>query len=319
MKSKKELKLVNYHDYISNAGLNGLKVLEGHKKTEKVYNNETGKYEITGLYGIKQSCIDEVKRYAKQKGFDITEAMSKVKNPWDLTEESARDFAGYYAWRNYNFANVYTNDKFSDLDQHQKDVLLSYFHNMSLEKLNKNRGSKGSMLDAIEMGDPDEIMKRLFMKADGTFGTYEDSTKSNRRGLMNRYMATAQWYYNPETEVLSSFEKRDEYYRDIYPSNGYLNMILNGINSMQAVNKKYRDTNAMADFDVYANNQNTQEQAEQPVAEPKQPQKRSFWQTLGDIAMAISNPMAAMVQNQSNNQLANTPENMLNKENGAEQ
>jgi len=310
--TKKQLKLLDYHDYISDAGLDGLKVLEGHKKTEKVLNKETGEYEVTGLYGIKESAIKEVKRYAKEQGYDITEEMKKVKTPWDLTEKTARDFAGYYAWRNYNFANKYTDNNFANLNQHQKDVLLSYFHNMAIEKLNKNRGSSGSMLDAIEIGDTDEIMKRMFMKPDGSYGTYEDAIKRDRRGLMNRYMATAQWFYNPYAEVVSSFDAKDRMYRDDYTMPGKLDTILRGIESMQDVRKKYRNM----DFDNYDSLMPQTEQAEQAIPEPKQPQQRTFWQTLGDVARAITNPMFGMAKNAESNNIANMRENMLNNENG---
>ena len=314
--AKKELRLVNYNNYISDAGLDGLRVLEGHTKTEKVLNKETGEYELTGLYGIKQSCIDEVKRYAKEQGYDITEEMSKVKMPKDLTEKTARDFAGYYAWRNYNFADKCTNNKFQEINQHRKDVLLSFFHNMSIEKLQKNRGSNGSMLDAIEMGDSDEAIKRMFMKADGSYGTYQNAIDNDRRGLMNRYMALAQWYYDPYSKVISSFKDRDEMYRDVYPMPNELDKIITGINNMQEIRKKERSADAVADYDFFGVDN---EEQDKQLNEQKQPKEKSFLQRLGEIGMAAINPMYGIVRAAAENVVAEQAKNMLNKENGVEQ
>lgn len=315
-KKKQALKQLDYHDYISDDGLNGLKILEGHKKTEKVWNEETKKYELTGLYGIKESSIKEVKRYAKERGYAITPEMEKVKTPSDLTEQTARDFAGFYAWRNFERADQLTENHFREVPSHQRDVLLTYFHNMSLEKLSKNKGNNGSILSAIEVGDADEVIKALFTREDGTYGTYEGSIARNRRGLMNRNMATAQWYYNPDAEVVSSFSKRDEYYRDVYPTKGYLDRIIKGAENMQDIRKKNRNIDANNDWAMFSINENYKEPEKQAIAEPKMPQEASFLEKLGKIGMAAINPIYGMVQQAMDNQLANTQENMLNSNNG---
>ena len=310
MAKKKDLNLLDYSAYISDDGLDKLKILEGHTKTEEVLNKETGKKEVTGLYGIKESAIKEVKRYAKEKGYDITEAMSKVKTPWDLTEETARDFAGYYAWRNHERADELTNNQFSQLTQHQKDVFLTYFHNMSLEKLSKNKGQKGSMLDALENGDTDEAIKRIFMKADGTISKYEDYIKKDRRGVANRNIATAEWLYNPNTLALQSAEERDKHYRDIYPNEDRIGTIVHGVGLMQDFKRQQRGE------DMYGPDMmDNEEEWYTPLIEQNATRNATLLDAAYEIGRRIGNYIKGKTDANSN-QLANSQTNMLNSENG---
>ena len=133
---------------------------------------------------------------------------------------------------------------------------------------------------------------------------------------MNRYMALAQWYYDPYAKVISSFKDRDEMYRDVYPMPNELDKIITGINNMQEIRKKERSVEAVADYDFFGVDGETQDKQ---LNEQKQPKEKSFLQKLGEIGMAAINPMYGMVRAAAENVVAEQAKNMLNKENGVEQ
>ena len=316
-KNKKQnntLPVLNYNDYISEEALDALNVLEGHDKAEDVINTKTKKKERTGLYGIKQDAIDEVKKRIAEDGrFSLTPEMAKVNKPDDLDETTARQYAGYYAWVNTNKLDANTNNKFSELNSHQKDVLLTYFHNIGMKGVVANKGKTGSILTAIENHDIDDIVLSMFTKSDGTYASYEQARKEDKRGVMNRHMLTAEWFYDPYHMGVNSVKDRDAFYNEVYPQKGYVDKLITISKNMKDIRFKNRNIDAMADYDLSLPKP---KESEQPVAEPKTPVRKDFGQTLMDMAKNAFNFIVG--QNSApNNQFANMPENMLNKENGA--
>ena len=105
-------------------------------------------------------------------------------------------------------------------------------------------------------------------------------------------------------------------YRDVYPMPNELDKIITGINNMQEIRKKERSAEAVADYDFFGVDSEIQDNQ---LNEQKQPKEKSFLQRLGEIGMAAINPMYGIVRAAEENVVAEQAQNMLNKENGAEQ
>lgn len=317
MADKKKLEVLDTSKTISEAGLDALYVLEGHTDAQEVVNMNTGKKEWTGLYGVTDSCIKQVKQFAKGK-YELPEEMSKIKNAKELgagNDAVARDYARYYIEHLKRELNRKTDNSFDSYTPHQQDVLLTYVYNVGTSKL--STGTKGSLLDAIKEHNEDEVIRRIFMKADGSLADYDTMTKQDKRGLANRWLATMQWWYNPNFKAINSIKDKDDVYTNTYNATEYKNLLalnknMSEITKERKNNELLQNSTAFHDFNGMDSIYKTQKN------EQKQPENKSFLQRLGEIGMAIANPMYDMVRKAQANQVANEEANMLNNENGAQ-
>lgn len=312
---------IDINDYISEAGLDGLCVLEGHRDAEKVKNMRNNKveYDWTGLCGITDSAIKEVKQRASEAGITLPKEMMEVTSAKQLgkgKDKLARMYAGYYAWVNDTKMNQVTDGAFSTYTPHQRDVLLSYLHNVDISKL--TTGTKGSLIDAIKEHNEDEVIRRIFMKEDGTLADYEQMREQNKRGVANRWMAHMQWWYNPDAEVVKDMKTKENkyYHKDgLYSQKGFMNNLLAANAVLVEDTKNRKNENALNDNNSINDAETVTEQPQQPIAAPKPAQEPSFWEKVGRAAMTALNPFYGLSSGNSN-QVAQNEENILNNPNG---
>lgn len=310
---------ININDYISNAGLDGLRVLEAHPDVKKVKNMRKNNisHDVTGLYGITNSAIKEVKLRAKESGIKLPKEMENVKSAADLgkgKDNLARMYAGYIAWVNDTKMNQITDNAFSSYTPHQRDVLLSYLHNVDISQM--TTGTAGSLIDAIKLHNEDEVIRRIFMKQDGSLVDYEQLRKENKRGIGNRLMATMQWWYNPEADVVNSVAEKDKLYSTTYNEAGRMKNMLAANAFLIEDTKRRKNVGMQEDKNpMLEQNQPQAKQPQQPIAAPKQAQEPSILEKLGRIAMDSINPLNGL-SNAVYNQVANNQENILNNANG---
>ena len=314
---------IDINNYISDAGLDALYVLEGHKDAEKVKNMRNNKvvYDWTGVYGITDSAINEVKLRAKEAGIKLPEEMTKITKAKQLDakhEKVARMYAGYFAWVNDTKMNQLTDDAFSSYTPHERDVLLSYLHNVDISQL--TTGNPGSLIDAIKLHNEDEVIRKIFMKADGSYIDYEKLRKEDKRGLGNRLMATMQWWYNPQADVVQDMKKRDNLYKNDYNEVGRMKNML-AANEFLIEDTKARKNELAGLWEtpsalksMFPRPMQPQETQEQPIAAPKPPQERTFVEKVADSVKAAFGAFTG-----DSNQVANEPENILNSANGEQQ
>lgn len=317
MKSRKTLRVLDTSKTISEAGLDALYVLEGHTDAKEVKNMNTGKKEWTGLYGITDSCIKQVKQFVKDK-YKLTEDMSKIKSAKELgagKDAVSREYAKYYMEYLKRELNRKTDNAFDSYTPHQQDVLLTYVYNIGTNKL--STGTKGSLLDAIKEHNEDEVIRRIFMKSDGTLADYDIMTKEDRRGLANRWLATMQWWYNPDFKAIKSIKDKDDVYTNTYNSKEY-NTLLTINKNMADITKEHKNNDLLKSRNAFHDSDIAENLYKEPKIEQKQPQEKSFLQRLGEIGMATINPMYGMVKAAAENQVAQEYENIL-KENEGEQ
>lgn len=298
---------INVSDYISEEGLDALNVLEGHTEVKKVTNTKTKDKETTGMYGLKDSAIKEIKQRASEAGITLPKELQKITSAKQLTsknEDVARLMAGYYAWVNYTKMEQATDGSFGKYTQHQKDVLLTYLHNIDMSGL--TTGNPGSLVDAIKLHNEDGVIRSIFMKPDGSLVDYEKLRKDNKRGLGNRWMAQMQWWYNPDAKVIKSSKDRDEVYRDHFGKPGHMANMLHA--NAYLVEDTARRKNQFANMDGPAIGEVKQSQ---PINEQKQPGKKSFI----DSAIELGKNIASAIMGHSN-QVAKNEQNILNNTNG---
>lgn len=307
---------IDINDYISDAGLNGLCVLEGHTDATKVKNMRKGGYDWTGLCGITDSAIAEVKQRAKEAGLILPKEMQSVTSAKQLgkgKDKLARMFAGYLAWVNTTKMDQLTDGAFSTYTPHQKDVLLSYLHNVDISQM--TTGTAGSLIDAIKEHNEDEVIRRIFMKSDGSLADYEQMRANNKRGLGNRLMAHLQWWYNPDAEVVQSMKKKEDLFRTTYNEKGRMANMLHANAFLVEDTKNRKNENALNDNNSLNSAETIAEQPQQPIAAPKPAKEPSFWEKVGRAAMTALNPFYGLSSGNSN-QVAQNEENILNNPNG---
>lgn len=312
---------IDINDYISESGLDGLCVLEGHRDAEKVTNMRNNKvsYDWTGLCGITDSAIKEVKQRAAEAGITLPKEMMEVTSAKQLgkgKDKLARMYAGYYAWVNDTKMNQITDNAFSTYTPHQKDVLLSYLHNIDISRL--TTGTKGSLIDAIKEHNEDEVIRRIFMKEDGSLVNYDTLKNQNKRGIANRLMAHLQWWYNPDAEVVKDMKtKEDKYYNGkngVYSQKGFMNNLLAANAFLVEDTKNRKNENVLNDNRVLTEDIAAQD-TQMPDNEPKSARKEPLLEKLGRIALDTINPFYGLSR-ANYNQVANAQENILNSPNG---
>ena len=319
---KRDSKYIDINWFISDDGLDALRVLEGHSDVKKVKNmRNKNTTDTTGLYGITDSCIKEVKLRAAEAGIELPKSMQDITSASQLNsskKDVARQYAGYYAWVNYTKMDEMTDGAFDTYNQHQKDVLLTYLHNVDISKLSK--GTEGSLIDAIKNHNEDMVIRTLFMNKDGSLLDYETKKAEGKRGIANRLMATMQWWYNPDAEVVHDESKKDTIYRDVYSKKGHLSNMLKANNILCEISKK-KQNDLLRGFDnatieeIQNNEQPQQQIAQKPIAEPKQGQDLTFMEKLGQAFVSSIKPFFGG-KSSENNQVAQNGENILNSNNG---
>ena len=298
---------INISDYITEEGLDALYVLEGHDDVSYVTNTVTGKKEPTGVYGIKDSAIREIKARAAEAGITLPKEIQKITSANQLNKKNkdvARLMAGYYAWVNHTKMQQVTDNAFGTYTPHQRDVLLSYLHNIDISKMSVE--NPGSLIDAIKLHNEDEVIRRIFMKPDGSLADYEKMRTDDKRGIANRWMAEMQWWYNPDADVVKSFQKRDDVYRDFFSKPGHMNNMLHA-NAYLAKDTAMRK-NQMVNMDGPTIGEEAQEQ---PQIEQNRPQNKGFIDSAIELGKNIANAIMG-----GSNQVANNEQNILNNTNG---
>lgn len=299
---------INISNYISEKGLDALNVLEGHDKVEEVANTKNKKKETTGLYGIKDTAIQEIKARAAEAGIELPKEIKNITSAKQLTSKNAdvaRLMAGYYAWVNHTKMEQLTDGAFGKYTQHQRDVLLSYLHNIDVSKM--STGTPGSLLDAIKLHNEDAVIRSIFMKPDGSLIDYEQLRKANKRGLANRWMAEMQWWYNPDADVVKNRKKRDDIYTNVYNRPGHLSTMLYANDFLRKDTARRKDQEANSDTPFMLQEQ------KQPAVEQKEPQEKSLIDSVIDVGKKL-----ASVFTGNSNQVAQQPENILNNTNGVQ-
>lgn len=204
-----------YNDYISEAALDAIYVLEGHFKGAETPTRHDGKKDPpTTYYGITQNGLEQLKELRRKYGVDVPKDLLQA-DVNSLTKKQARDVAGYVAMHNtFVMDDSYGEDTpgyFSQLPLNVRSAILTVQHTGGTNKLKKSLNdpnAKGSLLKAIKSGDREEIAMALISKSDGTL--MDEPSKSNNRGRINRYLAAVKLMYDSDNKTFSTVASRDK-------------------------------------------------------------------------------------------------------------
>ena len=153
---------IDYHQFISERGLEIIRVAEGH------YDGYDKKKKTT-YYGLQQDGIDGLERLSHTYHIKVPDWMVGAKAE-DITEAQAKEIAGYIGALNTFLVDTFSGcHNFSDMDIETRTPFLTYLHNESPYKLRKSfkDGKKGSFLRAVRTDNPYEMAWAMLSTPDG--------------------------------------------------------------------------------------------------------------------------------------------------------
>lgn len=196
-------------DYITDAALDALYVLEGHYKgPEKPKNYKGSVDKTTTYYGMTDAGLNTIRK----AGLDIPSWLKNA-SASSLTKEQARQAAGYLAMAHTKQLDAAYGDdnpnKFSSLPLEWKSAILVLAHSNGVNGwINSYKdGHKGSLLKAISSKDRELICRYMMAKKDGSI--MEEPHDSEKSGRVNRILASVKLMYDGQGKDFKTAETKD--------------------------------------------------------------------------------------------------------------